>query len=359
VRRIGYVPALDGLRGVAITLVVLFHTLRWPRGGFLGVDVFFVLSGFLITTLLIQEWHGVGRISLRGFYRRRALRLLPALTAMLTVFTLQGLLLYSLGEMAPSMFRRWWISDLSGLLYVQNFVKAAASSNTIVGVGQLWSLAAEEQFYIVWPLVLIWLLRRGSRPRTIALVAGGAALVVLLHRVELVIAGAPERWIFFSPTSRSDPIMLGCCLGVCFAYGLLKPRFLRLVGLATPVAVVVGLLMVVSQRNLTTLFPGLLILELATGVVLLAALSGSSRLVTVGLSWSPLVGIGKISYGIYVWHDLFLGLVQPYLVIPSVLIVALLSYEYIEKPFLRRKRSPQMVASPVPIAPHGLSSARV
>jgi peptidoglycan/LPS O-acetylase OafA/YrhL len=343
-KRMGYVPALDGLRGIAITAVVLFHVLKWPRGGFLGVDVFFVLSGFLITSLLIQEWQGAGRISLRAFYRRRALRLLPALTAMLAVFTLQGLFLYSLGQIDPSTFRRWWISDLSGLLYVQNFVKAIASSNNIVGVGQLWSLGAEEQFYIVWPIVLVWLLRRGSTPRTIAAVAGGAALLVLVHRFELVIAGAPDRWIFFSPTSRSDPIMLGCFLGVCYAYGLFKPRAARLAGLAAPAVAVVGIMMVLTQRNLSTFFPGLLLLEISTGIVLLAAVSGSSRLIVAGLSWSPLVALGKISYGVYVWHDLFLGMMPPAMVIPTVLFVAILSYEYIEKPFLRRKHSAHMLA---------------
>jgi len=273
---------------------------------------------------------------------------------MLTVFTLQGLLLYSLGQIDHSMFRRWWISDLSGLLYIQNFIKAAASSNNIVGVGQLWSLAAEEQFYLVWPIVLIWLLRRGSKPRTIAIVAGGAALMVFLHRLELVITGAPARWVFFSPTSRADPIMLGCCLGVCYAYGLFKPRHFRLVGLAAPGAVLVGCAMIVTQKDLSTLFPGLLILELATAIVLLAALTNSSRLVGAGLSWRPLVGLGKISYGVYVWHDLFLGLMPPYLVIPTVLIVAMLSYEYIEKPFLRRKHSPQQPVRKAAVAMEGV-----
>jgi peptidoglycan/LPS O-acetylase OafA/YrhL len=349
-KRLGYVPALDGVRGVAITLVVLFHTFKWPPGGFFGVDVFFVLSGFLITTLLIQEWQGEGRIALRSFYRRRALRLLPALTAMLTAFTLQGLVLYFLGLIGPAVFRRWWISDLSGLLYIQNFVKASASSNNIVGVGQLWSLAAEEQFYIVWPLALILLLRRGSRPRTIAMVAGGAALTVFLHRIELVLTGAPARWIFFSPTSRSDPIMLGCFLGACYAFGLFKSRHLRVAAYGAPIAACAGLVMVISQRNLSTLFPGLLVLELSTGIVLLATLSGSSGIVATGLSWRPLVGLGKISYGIYVWHDLFLGLGRPYLVIPTILIAATLSYEYIEKPFLRRKRSTRIVAPTIPAA---------
>jgi peptidoglycan/LPS O-acetylase OafA/YrhL len=346
---LGYVPALDGVRGVAITLVVLFHCFKWPPGGFFGVDVFFVLSGFLITTLLIQEWQAEGRIALRRFYRRRALRLLPALTAMLSVFTLQGIVLYLLGLMGPDLFRRWWISDLSGVLYIQNFVKASASSNNIVGVGQLWSLAAEEQFYIIWPLVLLLLLRRGSRPRTIAMVAGGAALVVFLHRIELVLAGSPDRWIFFSPTSRSDPIMLGCFLGACYAFGLFESRHLRIAAYCAPIAACSALVMVISQRNLSTLFPGLLILELATGIVLLATLSSSSGLVAAGLAWRPLVGVGKISYGIYVWHDLFLGL-GPYLAIPTVLIVATLSYEYIEKPFLRRKRSTRIVVPAISAA---------
>jgi peptidoglycan/LPS O-acetylase OafA/YrhL len=347
VNRIGYVPALDGLRGVAIAAVVLFHALKWPSGGFLGVDVFFVLSGFLITTLLIQEWQQNEKISLRAFYRRRALRLLPALTVMLAVFTLEGLILFGLGVIDTQMFRHWWISDLSGALYIQNIVKALGSANTIVGgVGQLWSLAAEEQFYLVWPIVLIWLLRRGSNPRTVAAVAGGTALAVLAHRVGLVLAGTPPRWVFFSPTSRSDPIMFGCLLGVCHAYGLFSPRVVRVVGSLAPFAVVAGLAMIVTQRDLSTMFPGLLILELTTGVVLVSVVYVSSRLTVRALSWSPLVGLGKISYGVYVWHGLLLGLLIPVVMVPVTLIVAICSYKYIEEPFLRKKRSPRVLIRP-------------
>jgi peptidoglycan/LPS O-acetylase OafA/YrhL len=344
VRRLGHVPALDGLRGIAIASVLLFHTMRVPRGGFLGVDVFFVLSGFLITTLLIQEWQAMGRISLRHFYRRRALRLLPALLAMLTVFTFEGAVLYGFGQLDAASFHRWWVSDVSGVLYVQNIYKAMSDSNTVVGVGQLWSLGAEEQFYLVWPVVLIWLLRRRSNPRTIAAVAGGAAALILGHRVELVLTGAPSRWIFFSPTSRSDPIMFGCFIGVCYAFGLVGTRVVRAARLVAPVAACVGLMMIMTQRNLDTAFPGLLLLELATGVVLLASLAPGTGIVARGLACAPLAGLGRISYGVYVWHGLFLGLMPPALIIATVVGVACLSYKYVEKPFLRRKYEPACVA---------------
>jgi peptidoglycan/LPS O-acetylase OafA/YrhL len=140
-RRLGYVPALDGVRGVAIALVVLWHAFHVPAGGFLGVHVFFVLSGFLITALLLQEWHGTGSISLRHFYFRRALRLFPALAAML--------LAYTAIQVARELARPSALdlsTALKGVLYsafyVSNVVQA---SGVVLGVpiSHLWSLATE------------------------------------------------------------------------------------------------------------------------------------------------------------------------------------------------------------------------
>src|SRR5262249_25897924 len=144
--RLGYRPALDGVRALAITGVVLAHAYRWPPGGGFGVDLFFVLSGFLITTLLLEEHAAHGRISLVDFYRRRAFRLLPALYTLLLVYLA---IVVVRGE-----FTEWFrpLSALAAFFYATNLVEATGWG--IDGpVRHLWSLAAEEQFYFVWPLL--------------------------------------------------------------------------------------------------------------------------------------------------------------------------------------------------------------
>jgi peptidoglycan/LPS O-acetylase OafA/YrhL len=147
--RLGHVPALDGIRGLAIALVVSMHAFGFPAGGFIGVDLFFVLSGFLITTLLLEEVEATGRISLRDFYERRVRRLLPALLVLLIV--------YSVVEAARG---RSVLPAVAGLFYFSNFSNflhlTAWRTNAL---DHLWSLAEEEQFYLVWPPILILLVR--------------------------------------------------------------------------------------------------------------------------------------------------------------------------------------------------------
>ena len=143
--RLGYVPALDGLRAVAIVGVILYHGTGHPAGGWLGVDLFFVLSGFLITTLLLEEHGRRGRVDILGFYGRRARRLLPAFFALLAVVL----------ALTGSVF-----GVVAGVGYFSNVVQMGAPESAMPpALEHLWSLAAEEQFYLVWPLVLFGLLR--------------------------------------------------------------------------------------------------------------------------------------------------------------------------------------------------------
>src|SRR5436190_10898544 len=142
--RLGRRPALDGLRGIAIALVVGFHAFNWPRAGTLGVDLFFVLSGFLITTLLLEERNRTGKIDIAAFYTRRARRLLPALLVMLLPFLFLGLV-----SAAAGSFRRPLFVGLgAAATYTSNIVVMHDQSAVPAGLVHLWSLAAEEQFYL-------------------------------------------------------------------------------------------------------------------------------------------------------------------------------------------------------------------
>ena len=170
-RRLGYRPSLDGLRAVAILLVVAVLPRSWLPGGTLGVDLFFVLSGFLITTLLLEERGATGDVSLPHFYARRALRLLPALWLLLIVYVAYGLANGHHG--LPSHVLG---AAAIGAGHVANFFAAAGSPNQAHYLVHLWSLAQEEQFYLLWPIVLLALLRRGVSTRTLLL--GFATLVV-------------------------------------------------------------------------------------------------------------------------------------------------------------------------------------
>ena len=175
-RRLGRRPVLDGLRGIAILLVMLTHTGVLPNG-YVGVDLFFALSGFLITTLLYEEWDRDGCISLRRFYGRRARRLLPALALLIAVALIVDMLCYPMTG--------WPFAEkaLTSLLFVNNWLAATGHAGDLGSLNPTWSLAQEEQFYLVWPLALLLLLRLRARPQLVA--------ALLLIAIGLLVAAAP------------------------------------------------------------------------------------------------------------------------------------------------------------------------
>jgi len=211
---LGYRPPLDGLRGVSILAVMSYH-IGLIRGGFLGVDIFFVLSGFLITTLLMDEWARTGRISLRKFYARRALRLLPALVLLVVACDVTVMVIARLywapESFMPVVFGMVYASVVV-FFYIGNFVMI--SGQTLWILGHTWSLSIEEQFYVLWPLCL-WLLLRWARRRGFilpVLVLGIAASLLL--KVALVRAHAPLTRVFFGLDTRFDELLIGVARGV-------------------------------------------------------------------------------------------------------------------------------------------------
>ncbi len=291
----GYRPALDGIRGVAIVLVVLDHVYSDPpiRVGGTGVALFFALSGYLITGLLLDEHARTGAVRLGRFYLRRAARLLPAL--LLAVLVCDVLLLLA-GDRASVKASVW------GLAYVANYV-IAWRGYYLPGWAQTWSLAVEEHFYLVWPLLLLLLLRllRG-RPRRL-LLAATLALAVgsMLWRGALLVSpwfDTGSLVLYTGSLARADALLYGCAAAVAVRAGLRVPAFL--VWPATALLVVLTLLTGVTDLFATL---GLALVSVCCAGIVLAvdAGTGTTR-ARRALSWRPLVLVGVVSYGLYLWH---------------------------------------------------------
>jgi peptidoglycan/LPS O-acetylase OafA/YrhL len=324
-QRLGHVPALDGLRGIAILLVIAFHYTGQPFGGGYGVDLFFVLSGFLITTLLLEERSTTGRVSLGNFYLRRARRLFPALAALLCCYLVYNAIL---GRDALST-----VADYG--LYFGNiyFVVGHAADNT--GLGHLWSLAEEEQFYLLWPCLLL-VVARARRP---GYWLAALALALVAYRFALVLHGADTTRLYRAPDTHSEGLVLGAALAFLRREGFVAGEWAAKLGLALTIpAVIVGNWLI-----------GLPVFELGA-VLLVAAAVGDTQLAR-GLSIRPLVWLGVLSYSLYLWHFpvLWAFNANDRLVALAVsFVLAWLSYRYIERPFRRRKRRIEPAVNPAP-----------
>jgi peptidoglycan/LPS O-acetylase OafA/YrhL len=338
--QLGHRPGLDGLRGVAVLLVVALHVgVPGARlGGQVGVTTFFVLSGFLITSLLLEEWDTRAGIKLAAFYARRALRLAPALIVCVTAVT------------AFAAFVRLPIGPggaPAALLYYMDFVMADQPPYLPTLLGHTWSLAIEEQFYLVWPVVLIGLLRlipRRSLAPALALltvVAGGWALWVSTHE-SLTRAT-------YAPDTRAVSLLAGCALAAGCTAGVL-PRLPRPAG-AVALTALLALVWVPIHDGAGQMV-AVLAATLSTIVVLwsIAADVGPASLTVPAMR-----ALGDRSYGWYLWHVPLVGFVgaaapgQPWWVRAIVVMmltaaIAEVSWRQIERPILqagrRRLREP-------------------
>ena len=324
--RLGYVPALDGLRGVAILGVLGVH-LFGLSGGFYGVDLFFVLSGFLITTLLLEEHDRSGHVSLRAFYIRRARRLLPALGAVLVLIAVVGPLYYSPGLLA---------SIVASGLYAANIVRGFGRSDFLAATpaAHLWSLAQEEQFYVLWPVALLALRRRLTERRLITLLAAGFVALVL-YRATLAMASAGWHRLYYAPDTHMDGLVLGCLLAYARRRGLTTVPVLA----GCVACVVIAAAFVLGAQTVVWSVGGLPVVEVAAAALVLAALSPGP--VAAVLSARPLVWIGALSYSLYLWQlpAMWLtGWTDPWTALALTAALTLVSYYVIERP-LRRPRA--------------------
>ena len=346
--RLGYRPALDGVRAMAIILVLVLHG-GYLHGGFLGVDLFFVLSGFLITALLLREWTERRSISLARFYVRRARRLLPAL----------GLLIAGVGVIyvvLPNVQRGigYWASAAAVAGYAGNWVAAAppASLAKLGLFAHTWSLAIEEQFYIVWPPVLLLLLRRRVRLDRIAawLVAAAVGSATLRY----LTAHSPATDA--RTITRADGLLLGCAtlLLIARAGGANLRRLMARPSVgATAVGVLAVLVAILGQDGVSTYDGGLFLFNLAASALVAHVVLAPSAPLARILSLRPLAWIGARSYGIYLYHYPIFFAVAPaslgltrlaFFAVASTLTIvcAAASYRFVERPLLERTQYPRI-----------------
>ena len=336
-----HVGALDGLRAVAIAAVLANHVIptRGGGGGWLGVDVFFVLSGYLITTILMSEWDRTGAIGLRRFYIRRALRLYPALITLVLAGAIFAPLLGNNGTA-----RGYLLTSLVTLAYLTDLA-VAAFANSFGGLGHTWSLAVEEHFYLAWPLLLVFALKRGRDPRWIASAGIVVSVAFLAASGHKLVDGVPAS--YYSPQTQACAPLAGCLL----ALWLHRRTAGKLPGgaLALVAAGGLGALFLAAGflPRVPYLFPELAAAVVLTAFLILGVIEAPTSLVSRLLAVRPLRYIGKISYGIYLFHLPIITVLDHYMTgsravmyavaVPAAVLAAALSYRFIERPFLRRK----------------------
>ncbi len=334
----GFRPDIEGLRGIAVALVVLFHAGLPIPGGFIGVDVFFVISGFLITGLLLREHERSGRVSLSNFYARRIRRLLPAATVVLFA-TLAAAFVFIGPLDRPSVMADGAASALS----LANIRFALEEGNYFAAISQpspflhFWSLSVEEQFYLVWPALLLFAAR--GRRRWV-----GAVLVAVLaasFAANIYFTDTSIGWAFYSLPTRAWQLALGGLLAVAgTSFGRL-PRLPAAVAGWVAIAGLVAAAMLINER---TPYPGVAALGPALAAAVLIASGTRSPGPAVLLSTSPIRFLGRISYSLYLWHWPILILVplavgtsfpaegRPVLALAAV-VTAWASWRFVEEPF--------------------------
>jgi len=331
-------PALDGLRAVAIAAVVLFHVKHGiAPGGFVGVDLFFVISGFVITRSLASELRRTGAVSIGDFYLRRARRLLPAL------------LVFMAGTAALSLAtRRAPSSEATAAL-----AAATSSLNWFLAAGwyetlrtswfvHVWSLSVEEQFYLVWPLAFVLLARRNRLSITLAALAAAIALSAV-WAFFLTAQGAPWSRTYFGFDARAQGLLAGCLLAAAGTAAV--PAVVRKLW---PVAALAFLAMTLTVDNHRPFlgFGGFALAALASAWLIAAAADDAGGKLARLLSTRPLVWIGLRSYSLFLWHYPIAQALYahglrywPSLTVILSVVAADLSYRLVERPFLKRRSS--------------------
>lgn len=332
-----YRPWLDGVRAVAVLLVVLSHTAApLPDFGNVGVGLFFGLSGYLITGLLLAEKAERGRVDLRRFYARRAARLVPALVLMLVVCNVLFLL-----SGRPEVLR----SSVWALVYVAN-VMTIVQDGYLAGYSHTWSLAIEEHFYLVWPLVVVLLVRR----RPVVVIARWALLVCALAlgwRVVLAVGlGAGDLLLYHGTLERADALLYGCAAAAAVRAGWRPPSWLP-----WPCLFVLATLLFLRGTVVVTV--GLALLGVASAGLAVGLDHAPGRLRAV-LGSRPLAEVGLLSYGIYLWHYPLMRMADrasgPWAAAVAGLVitplVAAASYYLLERRIRSWVRTPRHASSP-------------
>ena len=326
----GYRAAFDGLRAIAVSMVWMYHLdARHFYNGVRGFDIFFVLSGYLITGVLAQEYAVRGRFNLISFYARRFLRLSPALWLLLGV----SLLWYGL---EPRIRPGTLGAVLASAGYFMNYNRLFGWMGSSF-LGHTWSLSIEEQFYLLWPLVLLL-----SPHRRWLLIAITLLVLSTVWRTWLAFTDNSFEWIYNSLECRVDLLLLGSVLSLSSAW--LRRSATPLINYGWPAAAIGLLLIILGPKENTPLTMSLAISRVGvlTGILIIAIEAQVLRGVLIS---RPLVSLGRISYGVYLWHYplifvlTFYGLSGYWLLldIPLTLAVSATSFHYLERPLLKIK----------------------
>lgn len=362
-----HIRGLDGLRGLAVLGVLFFHGgFSWATGGFLGVSLFFTLSGYLITSLLLAERSSTNRIDLNHFWTRRVRRLLPAALVAISAVAIYGWFF------ASDTQRINLRGDLLGsLFYVANWrFVARGSSYADIQSGQslvqhFWSLAIEEQFYVLWPLlaavVLAFWARRGLTIVTGVLIVGSVGCCILMWNV----FDSSTDTIYFSTQTRAAEILIGAALALLLPLGgrrSTSQQDSRALSIVAPLGglILLFLWITTSQSSSWLYNGGFAIHSLLAAVIIAAVVVGGT--LCDHLAWKPLVAVGLVSYGLYLYHwPIFailtedrvgLGQYGTFIVRMAVtVLITILSYRFLEQPIRRAKSiSNRTVWIAVPIA---------
>lgn len=348
--RLPYLPGLDGLRAIAVIAVILYHAgIGWLPGGFLGVEVFFVISGYLITALLLNEWQRNLALDFRAFWIRRARRLLPALYLLLLVFLAFAVI------RLPDQVARLRGDALASFFYVLNWFYIFRQQSYFEAIGRpslfqhLWSLAIEEQYYLFWPPLLALGLRVLSRRRLlVALLIAAAASslwMAFLYR-----PGVDPSRVYYGTDTRASGLLLGSALAVGWAPW--QPSkwatrtliaWLDRAGIGALLVLLI-LFLRVDQSQAFLYRGGFALLGLATAALIAGTIAPGARILPLLLDNRPLRWIGERSYSLYLWHWPIFTVTRPQLDLPLdgipllivrlglTLLCASLSYRYVERP---------------------------
>jgi len=351
----GYRPCLDGLRAVAVLAVMVFHAgvgigaFRILPGGRGGVVVFFALSGFLITAILLKEFHNNGRISLKAFYKRRALRLIPALLFLLVVFNI-----YTTFFEPKDLSRQSYWFSLAAVFYVSNWLRVIPYGHP--ALNHLWTLSIEEQFYLLWPALLIVMLKLKLTCGQIATLIGIIIIVSPFYRLFLWQKPGSLYYVYNAFDTRAETLLVGCALALV-RYDKLPSRLMKVVGMVS--AAVLFVTFLIGSDRIELIF-GISVIGYATVGIIAAALQNPASAAVKFLEWRPLVWTGKLSYSLYLWHlpvfyvvgwsPMWHGKAYPMFAFVLSFVFASISYYLIEQPFLRLKEKFSVEQGPVQLA---------
>lgn len=345
-----YMPGLDGVRAVAVIAIIIYHlNPQWLSGGFLGVDTFFVISGYLITSLLLTEYHNTGKIELMSFWLRRVKRLIPAV-----LFLVMGVIVLSLIFM-PTEIQKVRADSIAAIFYVSNWWYIMQNVDyfeqfAVQPLKHLWSLAIEEQFYLVFPIVLLSLLSFIRLLKSIRIIFLILLVISMIAMMVLYVPNENVARVYFGTDTRIQTLLMGVLLALVWPPFQLKAKVNRQMRTMIDTAGVVGLAILficfkfVSETNSILYYGGFFLISTVTLLVIASSVHPSGYFAKF-LGNKVFTFIGSRSYSLYLWHypiivlihhQFVQGQIPPLVYVVEILLMVLMaefSYKFIEQPF--------------------------